>query len=46
MKPILVILHQNVDGSPLVQEWTIDLADKKRGSVKAFRPVAEKSQKE
>jgi hypothetical protein len=39
-KPILVILHQNVNGSQNVQEWTMKLADKKRGTVKAFRPLA------
>jgi hypothetical protein len=46
--PVLVILHQNagVEGGDdadrkVVQEWTIDLADKKKGSIKAYRPVAE-----
>ncbi len=39
-KPVLVILHQNVNNSPIVEQWTIDLADKKRGTVKAYRPVA------
>jgi hypothetical protein len=40
-KPILVILHQNVNGSKIVQEWTIDLAQMRRGSMKVYRPVAE-----
>jgi hypothetical protein len=40
-KPILVILHQNVDGSRIVQEWTIDLAQMRRGGIKVYRPVAE-----
>jgi hypothetical protein len=39
-KPILVILHQNVNKSPIVEEWTIDLAQKKSGTVKGYRPVA------
>ena len=40
-KPVLVILHQNVDGSRIVQEWTIDMAQMRRGSVRAYRPVAD-----
>jgi hypothetical protein len=40
-KPILVILHQNVNKSPIVEEWTIDLAEKKSGTVKGYRPVAD-----
>ena len=40
-KPTLVILHQNVGGTQIVQEWTINMADKKRGTVKLYRPVAE-----
>jgi hypothetical protein len=40
-KPVLVILHQNVDNKPIVQEWTIDMADKKSGTVKGYRPVAD-----
>ena len=40
-KPILVVLHQNVGGIQLVQEWTMNMAHKKRGSVKVYRPVAE-----
>jgi hypothetical protein len=44
-RPVLVILHQNagVEGGDarVVQEWTIDLAEKRRGTVKAYRPVAE-----
>jgi hypothetical protein len=39
-KPILVILHQNVGGSQIVQEWTINIAHKSRGTVKVYRPVA------
>jgi hypothetical protein len=40
-KPALVILHQNVGDTQIVQEWTINMADKKRGTVKLFRPIAE-----
>jgi hypothetical protein len=40
-KPTLVILHQNVADTQIVQEWTINIADKKRGTVKLFRPEAE-----
>jgi hypothetical protein len=40
-KPILVILHQNVDNNLTVQEATIDLADKTRGTVKGYRVVVE-----
>jgi hypothetical protein len=47
-KPVVVILHQNasVDGGDeadrkVVQEWTIDLAEKRGGTVKAYRPVAD-----
>jgi hypothetical protein len=44
--PVLVILHQNAgieEGEdPGVQEWTIDLAEKRRGTVKAYRPVADR----
>ena len=40
-KPILVILHQNVGDTQIVQEWTINMADKKRGTVKLYRPEAE-----
>jgi hypothetical protein len=40
-KPTLVIVHQNVGDTKIVQEWTINMADKKRGTVKLFRPVAE-----
>jgi hypothetical protein len=44
-KPVLVILHQNA-GVPggdnkVVSEWTIDLAEKRGGTVKAYRPVAD-----
>ncbi len=41
MKPIFVILHQNVGDIQIVQEGTINMADKKRGIVKLYRPVAE-----
>jgi hypothetical protein len=44
-KPILVIVHQNagLEGSDkkIVQEMTIDIAAKKRGNIKAYRPVAQ-----
>jgi hypothetical protein len=44
-QPVLVILHQNagIEGSEDrgVQEWTLDLAEKRRGTVKAYRPVAD-----
>jgi hypothetical protein len=40
-KPILVILHQNVGGSKIVQQWTIDVAHMRRGSIKVYRPEAE-----
>jgi hypothetical protein len=43
-RPVFVILHQNAgvegDDARVVTEWTIDLAEKRRGSVKAYRPVA------
>jgi hypothetical protein len=43
-KPVLVILHQNTgpEGSDkrVVQEWTLDMAEKTRGTVKAYRPTA------
>jgi hypothetical protein len=48
-RPVLVILHQNAraeggDGEArMVQEWTIDLAEKRRGTVRRYRPVAERS---
>jgi hypothetical protein len=45
-QPILVILHQNAGGEgddrKVVQEWTIDLAEKRDGTVKAFRPIADR----
>ena len=45
-KPVLVILHQNagVEGgdNKVVQEWTIDLAEKREGTVTAYRPVADR----
>jgi hypothetical protein len=47
-RPVLVVLHQNAhfegEGSDarVVQEWTIDLAEKRRGTVRAYRPVAER----
>jgi hypothetical protein len=44
-RPVLVILHQNagVEGGEarVVRERTIDLAEQRRGSVKAYRPVAD-----
>jgi hypothetical protein len=47
-KPILVIIHQNVgvDGSDepqrkLVQQDTINLAEKRSGSIRVFRPTAD-----
>lgn len=44
-RPVFVILHQNVgvegEEARAVQEWTIDLGEKRRGSVKAYRPVAD-----
>ncbi len=39
-KPILVVLHQNVGGSQIVQEWTMNMAHKKRGTVRVYRAVA------
>jgi hypothetical protein len=39
-KPTFVILHQNVGGSRIVQEGTIDLGSLRRGSVKYYRPTA------
>jgi hypothetical protein len=45
-KPVLVILHQNAgaqgdddDEFKVVQEWTLDMAKKRSGTVKAYRPV-------
>ena len=50
-KPILVILHQNVniaggdDGeTKVVQEWTVNMAEMKRGNVKVYRPVTREPQ--
>jgi hypothetical protein len=44
-RPILVILHQNAgveEGNRrVVKEWTIDLAEKRRGTVTAYRPIAD-----
>jgi hypothetical protein len=44
---IIGILHQNagivggdVENRQVVQEWTINLAEMKRGTLKAYRPVA------
>jgi hypothetical protein len=44
---LLTILHQNagIEGGDdqdlkVVQEWTINLAEMKRGTLKAYRPVA------
>jgi hypothetical protein len=42
-KPVLGILHQNAgngDDRKVVQEWTIDLAEKKSGTVRVYRPSA------
>ena len=46
LPPVLVILHQNAsiaggdeDYPKLVKEWTIDMATKRGGSVRAYRPV-------
>jgi hypothetical protein len=39
--PILVVLHQNVDNKLIVLEETIDMAEKRRGRVKGYRPVAD-----
>jgi hypothetical protein len=39
-KPILVVMHQNVGGVQIVEEWTMNMAHKKRGTVKFYRPVA------
>lgn len=39
-KPILVVVHQNVGGSQIVQEWTMNMAHKKRGTVRVYRAVA------
>lgn len=42
-QPVLIIFHQNsrVDGTEnrRVHEWTIDMAAKRAGTVKAYRPV-------
>jgi hypothetical protein len=50
-KPILVILHQNAgvaggdEGeTKVVQEWTVNMAEMKRGDVKAYRPVTQEPQ--
>jgi hypothetical protein len=40
-KPILVVLHQNVGGIQIVEEWTMNMAHKKRGTMKFYRPVPE-----
>jgi hypothetical protein len=40
-KPILVVLHQNVGGTKIVQEGAIDMAQMRRGSLKAYRPAPE-----
>ena len=39
-KPTLVVVHQNVGETKVVQEWTLNIADKKRGTIKLYRPVA------
>jgi hypothetical protein len=45
-KPVLLIIHQNAgvaggddDEQKIVKEWTLDFAKKRRGTVKAYRPV-------
>ena len=47
IKPVLAILHQNAgvtggdeDAGRVVQEWTLNMAEKRGGTVKAYRPVA------
>lgn len=47
IKPVLAILHQNAgvtggdeDARRVVQEWTLNMAEKRGGTVKAYRPVA------
>lgn len=47
-RPILVILHQNVSapgeddaGRKVVRQDTLNFAEKRRGSIRAYRPVAE-----
>ena len=42
-KPVLAILHQNVNGTQIVQEWTINMAELRRGSIKIYRPTANDS---
>jgi hypothetical protein len=48
-KPVLVILHQNAgvaggeeDEHKVVCEWTLEMAAKRSGSVKAYRPAADR----
>jgi hypothetical protein len=48
-KPVLVILHQNAgvaggeeDERKVVCEWTLEMATKRAGSVKAYRPAADR----
>jgi hypothetical protein len=50
-KPILDVLHQNarVDGGDeseggrkVVRQWMINLAERTRGTVKAYRPVPDR----
>ncbi len=45
-RPVLVILHQNAgvaggdeEDLQVVQEWSLDLAAKRSGTVRAYRPV-------
>lgn len=47
-RPVLSILHQNVGlvgaeeaERKVVQEWTIAIGEKRRGTVKAYRPAAD-----
>jgi hypothetical protein len=47
-RPVLVILHQNAgaaggdeDERQIVKEWTLEMATKRGGTVRAFRPLAQ-----
>jgi hypothetical protein len=48
-KPVLVILHQNArpaggedEEFKVVREWTLEMATQRGGSVKAYRPAADR----
>jgi len=48
-KPVLVIVHQNAgleggdeDEHKIVCEWTLEMAAKRAGAVKAYRPAADR----